>query len=78
MTSGKAGLWATAISGLVGGSGVGAGISFVGASWKMVGVCAMLSVAIGTLLYTREKRLPLTIAFFQLLKTGRSLPIGFA
>ena len=77
MTNGKAGWYVVALSGLVGGSAVGIGINFVGASWKIVALCAMLGVAIGTLLYKQGESTPPNRPLIQLFKMARSLTFGF-
>jgi hypothetical protein len=77
MTDGKAGWYVVALSGLISGSAVGVGVNFVGGSWKMVALCAMLGVAIGTFLYKQgESALP-NKPLIQLFKMGRSLAVGF-
>ena len=77
MTDGKAGWYVVALSGLVGGSAVGVGVNFVGGSWKMAALCAMLGVAIGTLLYKQGESAPPNKPLIQLFKMGRSLAFGF-
>jgi hypothetical protein len=71
MTNGKAGWYVVALSGLVGGSAVGVGLNFVGASWKIVALCAMLGVAIGTLLYKQAESAPPNRSLIQLARGGR-------
>ena len=73
MIDAKARCYGAAFSGLVGGLWVGAGITFVGAPWKMMALCAMLGVAIGTILYPKDGSMPLA----RLLVMGRSLGIEF-
>jgi len=77
MTHGKAGWYVVALSGLISGSAVGVGVNFVGGSWRMVALCAMLGVAIGTFLHKQGENAPPNKPLIQLFEMGRSLAFGF-